>query len=140
MSVVVNNKMEVSGANASAFRNMAVWEGGYNVCLDICRAVDQSEHKDDPILHQLKSGAMQIPMNLARAASFKVGKQYSRHLRQAFISTKQLETVILLSHDLNYISTEQFLDINSKLNSYSSKLWKYIKYTERKVKAKAKKS
>lgn len=135
MSLVVNKKMEVNGRNVSAFRNMAVWEGGYNVCLDICRSIDKSEHKNDPIMQQLKSGATQIPINLARAASFKIGKQYMRHLRGAFVSAKQLETLILLAHDLNYLPTERFLDLNSKLNQYGSKLWKYIKYTDRKIRS-----
>ncbi len=138
MSVVLNDKMKVSGPTAARFRNMAVWEGGYNISLDICRAVDQNENRNDEILRQLKAAATQIPLSLSKGASYKPGKQYLRHLRNTFVSTKQLETLLLLAHDLNHINTERFLDLNSKLNEFSSKLWKYIKYTERKARKRTK--
>ncbi|MBW2971868.1 four helix bundle protein [Candidatus Woesearchaeota archaeon] len=127
--------MEVSGKNASAFRNMAVWEGGYNVCIDVCRTADQCSESNNVLVQQLKSVATQIPLNLSKSASYKLGKQYVRHLRGAFVSSKQLETLLLICHDLNYIHTEKFLDLNSKLNMFSTKLWKYIKYSERKLKS-----
>ncbi|MBU2560669.1 MAG: four helix bundle protein [Nanoarchaeota archaeon] len=139
MSVVVSKKMEVSGSGASAFRNMAVWEGGYNVCIEVCRTADQCSEKNNAQVQQLKSAATLIPLNLSKSASYKIGRQYIRHLRGAFVSTKQLETLLLICHDLNYIQTERFLDLNSKLNIFSSKLWKYIKYSERKLRNRTKK-
>jgi len=118
---------------ASSFCNMAVWEGGYNVCIDVCRIADHLD-KENNIVQQLRSTATLIPLHLSTSASFRLGRQYIKHLRTAFISSKQLETVLMLCHDLNYIPTEKFLELNSKLNIFSSKLWKYIKYSERKLK------
>jgi len=136
MTVVVNKNMEVSGNSAASFRNMAVWEGGYNLCLDFCRAVDNSENKSNGLMQQLKTVAAQVPLNLAKSASYKPGKQYVRHLRNTFVSTKELGTLLLICHDLNYMNTEKFLDLNTKVNTFSSKLWKYIKYNERKARRK----
>lgn len=130
--ISVNTKMEIPKSCASNFCNMAVWEGGYNVCVDFCRTADQLD-KENHVVQQMKSTATQIPLQLSTSASFKLGRQYLKHLRSAFVTSKQLETVLMLCHDLNYIPTEKFLDLNSKLNIFSSKLWKYIKYSERKL-------
>jgi four helix bundle protein len=137
MNTISLSKMEVSKSCASSFCNMAVWESGYNVCVDVCRMADSLD-KDNNVVQQLRSTASQIPLHLSTSASFRLGRQYIRHLRTAFVSSKQLETILMLCHDLNYIPTEKFLETNSKLNVFSSKLWKYIKYSERKLKQRQK--
>ena len=138
MSAIVDTNMQVSAPSASTFRNMAVWEAGYNVCLDICRAADQFTAQDNTITQQLRGIATQVPLNLSRSASYKPGKKYLRFLKASFVSTKQLSTLLMLSHDLNYMNTEKFLELNSKVNIFSSKLWKYIHFIERKVKQRSK--
>ncbi|MFC1741132.1 four helix bundle protein [Nanoarchaeota archaeon] len=135
-SVTITKQLEVSSSGASAFRNMAVWEGGYNLCLDICRESDNFD-QNNVITQELKSAAIELPINLSKAASFKLCKQYLRHLKRAYVSTKQLTTLLLLCNDLNYIPSERFLDLNSKLNRYSEKLMKFIRFNQRKLKKKA---
>jgi four helix bundle protein len=139
MTIMVNNKPEsLSSSGAAEFRNMAVWEGGYNLCLDICKAADSTPEKGNEVVQQLKSAAVLIPINLSKSASFKLGRQYIRNLRNAFIATKQTTTLLLLCNDLGYLPSDKFLDLNSKLTTFSSKLWKYIKYSERKLKQRQK--
>jgi four helix bundle protein len=133
LSVTINNKMEVSNSGAANFRNMAVWEAGYNVCLDICRTADQIGDKDNNVIQQLRAAASSIPLELSKSASYRPGRRYIKSLKNAFIATKQSATLLMLCHDLNYLTTEKYLDLNSKVNIFSSKLWKFIKYTERKV-------
>jgi four helix bundle protein len=125
-----------SMSTVSTFCNMAVWESGYTVCLEICRAADHFSEKDGTLTQQLKMTATEIPKSLSKSASYKVGKKYIRHLREAFVSSKQLATLLMLCHDLNYMPTDKFLDLNSKVNIFSSKLWKYIKYSEKKMRKK----
>ena len=140
MTIMLDKKpgQESIGSTASAFRNMAVWEGGYNMCLEICRIADGFSDQNNAVTQQLRSAATLVPLNLSRSASYRLGRQYIRHLRSAFVASKQLSTVLMLCHDLNYMNTDQFLDLNSKVNIFSSKLWKYIKYSERKLKQRSK--
>jgi four helix bundle protein len=138
MTIVVSNKPESLGSSAAEFRNLAVWEGGYNLCLEICKIADSLEDRDNEVVQQLKSNAVLIPLHLSKSASYRLGRQYIRNLRNAFISTKQTMTLLLLCHDLNYIQSDRFLDLNSKLTTFSSKLWKYIKYSERKLRSRQK--
>jgi four helix bundle protein len=129
-TITLSPKMSLSGI--SEFSKMAVWEGGYNLCLEICRVADDAEDKNDVMVQRLKSTAASIPLDLSKSGSYRLGKQYVRFLRSAFVSTKQLATLLMICHDLRYIQTEKFLDLNSKINIYSSKLLKYIKFCEKK--------
>jgi four helix bundle protein len=133
LSVTINNKMEVSNSGARNFQNMAVWEAGYNVCLEICRAADNLPDKENAVVQQLRGAASTIPLELSKSASFKPGRRYLMFLKNSFVSTKQLGTLLMLCHDLNYLPTEKFMDLNGKVNVFSSKLWKFIKYTERRI-------
>lgn len=122
----------MNSSGASAFQKLAVWEGGYNVSLDICRESD-SYDQSNVITHQLKSAATGTILHLSKAASLKLGRQYVRSLRDAYISTKQMATLLLLCHDLSYTNTESFLALNRKLNEFSGKLFKYTRYCQKKL-------
>jgi four helix bundle protein len=135
MSVVINKKMQVS-SGASAVRNMAVWEGGYNICVEVCRAADKSGDQSNAVIQQLKNAATAIPMNLAKGASFRLGRQYIRSLKSSYVSAKQAATLLLLCHDLGYVETEEFLDLNSKLNEFATKLKKFIRFSQKRYRQK----
>jgi four helix bundle protein len=137
MTIMVDKRPESLGSSAAEFRNLAVWDGGYNICLDICKTADDLADRNNEVVQQLKSAAVLIPLHLSKSASYRLGRQYIRNLRNAFISTKQTMTLLLLCHDLNYLPSDRFLDLNSKMTTFSSKLWKYIKYSERKLRQRA---
>ncbi|NQU78563.1 four helix bundle protein [Candidatus Woesearchaeota archaeon] len=137
-SVLLSKKEDISRSAIAKFRSIAVWEIGYNLCLSLCRAADASQ-KYNPIIDALRMGAAEIPVNLSKSASFRKGRKHLMYLRAAFISTKKLSTLLMLCHDLGYIPSDQFIHLNSKVNDFSTKLFKYIKYTSRKIKAKKKK-
>jgi hypothetical protein len=45
MMTVTITKNPNSGADSN-FGNMAVWEAGYNICLEVCRAADESGDRE----------------------------------------------------------------------------------------------
>ena len=134
MPTTLNSTLQASALSAAAFRNMAVFEGGYNVCINICKAADQFQSNNDMIVRELQHFAMQVPLNLSRSASYKQGKNYLRFLKCAFLSTKQLSTLLMLCHDMNYISADKFLTLNNNVSQFSSKLLRYIRFVEAKRK------
>ncbi len=125
--------MVVSNKNAGCFENMSLWECGYTLCIDVCKLVEDSHKNDDVLTQRLKSVATVVPLELSKSSSYKIGKQHIKFLRSAFVNSKQLSTMLMLCHDMNYVQTQDFLMLNSKINILSSKLWKYIKFCERKV-------
>jgi hypothetical protein len=74
-----------------------------------------------------------VILEISKAAAYRPGRKYLNSLRSAFVSARQLTTLLMLCHDLNYVNTDKYLDLNSKINMFSSKLWKFMKYTERKL-------
>lgn len=120
---------------AESFRNMAVRECGYNLCLDMCRAADTM--KEDQFSVKIKATALSIPMNLSKGTG-RVNRHRLRYLRAAYGASRQLSTLLMLSHDLNYLPTEEYLDLNSKANIFAAKLHKFIRYSSKKLKLKSK--
>ena len=135
MMAVSTHKKPVSSSGASAFQKLAVWEGGYNVCLDVCREADRFDQAN-VITRQLKEAATATILHLSKTASFRLGRQYVRSLKDAYVTTKHMTTLLLLCHDLGYTNTDRFLELNSKLNEFAGKLYKYTRYCQKKLKRK----
>jgi four helix bundle protein len=138
ISVVVGKKMELSPSGASAFRNMAVWECAYNLCLDVCRVADGFEDQNNSLTQKLREVATSIPLDLSAGGSFRMGRNYITALKKSFVASKQLSTLVFLCHDLGYIPTEKFMDLNSKITIFSTKLFKYLRFCEKKLREKQK--
>ncbi len=132
MIAISKQKILQRNQGVSAFRKLAVWEGGYNVCLDVCREADRFD-QNNVITQQLKTAGTSTILHLSKSASFRVGRQYVRSLKDAYISVKQMTTLLLLCHDLGYIDTDSFLRLNSKLTEFGAKLYKYANYCQKKV-------
>jgi four helix bundle protein len=130
MQAISKNKRR-SSSGATALQNLAVWEGGYNSCLEVCREADRFDQAN-VITQQLKTTATTTILHLSRTASYRLGKQYIRSLKDSYVSTKQMTTLLLLCHDLGYTSTEKFLELNSRLNEFAAKLLKYTRYCQKK--------
>ncbi|MBW2965102.1 four helix bundle protein [Candidatus Woesearchaeota archaeon] len=131
-AISTHKRNSLNSSGASAFQKLAVWEGGYNVSLDVCRESDRYD-QSNVITHQLKSAATSTILHLSKAASLKLGRSYVRALKDAYISTKQMATLLLLCHDLGYTSTDSFLTLNRKLNEFSAKLFKYTRFCQKKL-------
>ncbi|MBW2967372.1 four helix bundle protein [Candidatus Woesearchaeota archaeon] len=111
---------------------MAVRECGYQLCLDMCRAADTHISKDNEIANRLRATAISLPNSLAKGVSRRPDRKRIRNLKQAYVASRQLSTLLMLCHDLNYIPTEEFLKMNSMVNIFSAKLNRFIRFSIRK--------
>ena len=110
---------------------IAVWEIGYSVCLDLFKLVSKFPvNEDNGLSLQIKRIATSLPLKLSRINSYK--KHCLKILKSIRQSLKELDILILLAYDLEYIRKEEYLQIHSDITSFSEKLLKYSMYIYKK--------
>lgn len=87
------------------------------------------------LTNQLRNSAVLIPSSIAEGSARKGNKEYSKFLYIALGSLAELETQLIIAHDLKYIHT--IAEYDSTISSLRSMLQALIK-TLKKSKAEAK--
>ena len=89
------------------YKELKVWQRAYRLCLEVyrlTRAFPKEERYN--LTSQLRRAAVSIPSNIAEGYGRKTTPDYVRALYIAYGSTCELETQILLSGDLGYLSQQ----------------------------------
>jgi four helix bundle protein len=93
------------------FKDLIVWQKSYKLVLEIYK-ITKLFPSDERfgIVSQIRRAAISIPSNIAEGYGRKYLKQYIQFLYVAYASGAELETQIMLSKDLNFLS-ESIFDI-----------------------------
>lgn len=84
------------------------------------------------IASQIKRAAVSIPSNIAEGAGRNTDKDFSRFIAIALGSAFELETQIIIVHELNYIEAELYKELLLKINEIQKKLVNFQKYLNNK--------
>ena len=128
--IVVNPKTEVLRLSSTKFRRLPIWASSYDLTIDICRLAEGRECEE---MRELARTAIQIPKAISKSASFSMGRNHIRHMRNTFMLTRQLGVMLLLCYQLDKISSEKYIELNSKTNILSKKMFRYIRSCQRKM-------
>ena len=98
------------------FKNLKIWQLARNFVKDIY--VLTKKFPDDErfgLTQQIRRAVISIPSNIAEGAGRGTDKDFSHFLDIANGSAFEVETQLILSFDLNYISQTEFDNINDNL-------------------------
>jgi four helix bundle protein len=97
------------------FRNLEVWKKAHTLTLDIYRLTERFPRTEVFGLSiQLRRGAASIATNLAEGCGRAQG-EFGRFLQIAFGAACEVEYQLLLSRDLELITTDQYEAITERL-------------------------
>ncbi|MDO9549143.1 MAG: four helix bundle protein, partial [Candidatus Marinimicrobia bacterium] len=68
------------------------------------------------LISQIQRSVISIPSNIAEGAGKTSSKDFIRFLEIAYSSSCELETQLILSMDLGFVSSEKFEDVCCKIN------------------------
>lgn len=98
------------------FRTLQVWQKAHQLTLDVYHL---SEHlpADERygLTNQIRRSCASIPTNIAEGCGRNTQSDLARFLHIAMGSASELEYQLLLVHDLGYIESEHYNDLNGKL-------------------------
>ena len=112
---------------ARNFHNLEVFNLSYNLVLEIYKVLGKfPEAEKNNMISQIRRAALSIPLNIAEGSTRFSKRAYLQFLNYSYGSCRELEVLILLSKDLNYITNEEFNFIIEEIDKISKKLFKFI--------------
>ena len=112
------------------FRTLKVWEKAHALTLAIYKSTEEFPKQEMYALtNQIQRAGVSIPANIAEGC----GKDSDAELKRYFVismgSTSELEYLLLLAHDLGYLTPHNFqtltnnlIEVRKMLNAFIQKL------------------
>jgi len=92
-----------------SYKDLVVWQKSYRLVLEIYN-ITKLFPKDElyALTQQMRRAAVSIPSNIAEGYARGHRPEYIQFLSIAFGSTAELETLLLIGKDLDYLVKEDF--------------------------------
>ncbi|WP_299248040.1 four helix bundle protein [uncultured Cytophaga sp.] len=98
------------------YKQLKLWQKSMNVTADIYKITEKLPDKERyNLISQICRSAVSIPSNIAEGAGRNSKKDFSHFLSIALGSSFELETQVILTEKLNYLSKTQIDDILAQL-------------------------
>ena len=110
------------------YKELKVWQKAYELCLRVYKITKQFP-KDEMygLISQIRRAAVSIPSNISEGYGRKTTREYVHSLYVAYGSICELETQILISHDLDYIGSGTFDKLQEEIGDVERMLKGLIK-------------
>lgn len=110
------------------FRKLNVWKNAHDLTLHLYKVT--STYPDNErygLISQTRRACVSIPTNIAEGCGRKSDAELSRFLQIALGSASEIEYLIFLSADLNFIDQNLYSDLNTKTQEIKRMLTSFIK-------------
>lgn len=107
------------------FKKYDIWQLSHLLTLEIYKITTVFPKEEIyGLTSQIRRATSSIPTNISEGCGRNSDKEFNQFLNIALGSANETEYLLILSKDLNYVSEEQFSDLNSKMNTIKSKIYK----------------
>ena len=98
------------------FKNLKVWQKGIKMVAEIYNTT-QSFPKDElyGLTSQIRRSAVSIPSNIAEGSGRNSDKEFNRFLNISLGSSFELETQIIIAHELKFLSNNEFSELIAEI-------------------------
>ena len=94
------------------FRNLEVWEKSHKLTLKVYESTSQVPREEIyGLTSQIRRACASIPTNIAEGSGKEAAADFARFLQIAVGSTSEVEYLILLAHDLKYVTSDQYTEL-----------------------------
>ncbi|WP_420574111.1 four helix bundle protein [Kordia sp.] len=98
------------------FKDLSIWKRSRLFCSQIYEITSKfPESEKFGLTNQLRRASVSIPSNIAEGTSRNSNKDFIRFLRIALGSAYEIETQLLIAHDLKFISKENLQKLTIEL-------------------------
>ena len=106
------------------FKKYDIWKLSHAFTLKIYD-ITKSYPKDEVygIISQIRRASSSIPTNISEGCGRDSDAEFNRFLTIALGSTSEVEYLIILSKDLNYIDENSFITLNEEINIIKRKIY-----------------
>jgi four helix bundle protein len=110
--------MESSAEKSRSFRDLNVWK----LSIELVKDIYQVTAKYPPVeiyglTNQLRRAAISIPSNIAESQGRNSFKEFKQFIAIALGSLAELETQLIISHEIGYLNREDFSKLSESLDN-----------------------
>ena len=99
-----------------SFKNLDVWQKSVNLCVEIYKITENFPKSEIfGLSSQIRRCTVAIPSNIAEGQSRGHRLEYIQFLRIAYASGCELETQLLISKRIGYLSDDWYLKLSVQL-------------------------
>lgn len=110
-----------------SYRELIVWQKAILFCTEIYKITKRFPHEElYGIVSQIRRSSVSIPSNIGEGYCRGHKMEYIQFLRIAYGSGAELETQLLISCNVQYLSKEQYNDLILRLEEIMKMLNKLI--------------
>ena len=103
---------------------LKIWNASIDLCVEVYEAVANMPNDERyGLSSQIKRSAVSIPSNIAEGAGRDSSPQFNQFLNIAFGSSYELQTQLIISERLNFITKEVTEPILSKLDEIQKMIY-----------------
>ncbi len=108
------------------FKQLEIWKQSKLFCSQIYLVtVSFPDEERFGLTTQLRRASVSIPSNIAEGSSRKSNKDFARFLEIAIGSAYEIETQLLISHDLGFISDDNLNPLISKIDVITKMIYNF---------------
>ena len=98
------------------FRNLNIWTKSVELVTEIYRVTEKLPRQERyGLISQMERAAVSIPANIAEGSAKSSNKDFARFLEMSLGSCYELETELLVSKNLKYISEEIYIQFQKEI-------------------------
>ena len=116
---------------ANNFRNLEIWKEGYQSAVDLYRLTEGFPKENNSLISQIRRAAISIPLNIAEGCSRFSKNAFLNFLSYSYGSLLELEVLMHLSKDLNYMSEEEHEEFIKRIEVLSKMVYTFMYRVEK---------
>ena len=119
---------------ARLYKNIKAYHLAYDLVLDVYKLTEKFPKSEDRnITSQLRRAAVSIPLNIVEGSAKASKKDFLRYLNIAYGSAKEVEVLLELCFDLNYLEQSDYDFLSESSDELNAKLFLFMRDVESKV-------
>jgi len=116
------------------YKDLDVWKSSMLLAEEVYKTTrEYPVHEQYSITSQIRRSAVSVPSNIAEGATRNSDNEFIRFLYIAQGSLAELETQLILSQKLNYITPEQLQTLINQKDQTAKMIYGLINYNKRKI-------
>jgi four helix bundle protein len=105
------------------FKKLVVWQKAHELVLLVYRLTKKFPKEERfNLIDQMRRAATSIATNIAEGCGKYSQKDFVAYLQVSQGSSQEIEYLTILSKDLEYIATEEYNDLNDRVNEVKAML------------------
>lgn len=116
------------------YRKLTVWEKAHRLVLEVYKLTCTYPREEQfNLISQLRRAATSVPTNIVEGCGRFTRKDFAKFLQDAFGSAQEIEYLLFLSSELNYMDNEKYNVINAQVNEVKAMLLSLLEKIRREL-------